>query len=178
MRSLRRSRKRWKVNQFCFGVITYEFCNDKVCGGEDYYMCKRADRSIIDLMIIDIGTPVSLMRRGWIDGYLKEMKVDKSKVYRQSCVRWFWIGKMLYLREVEKTFPIVMNTLESDYIKREVTTKILVWWGDLLVWNCNTEELEDIDMFHQWNFDNKKKHMDLMGSSGSHRLVRLELVGT
>ena len=100
-------------------------------------------------MIIDIGTPVSLMR-GWIDGYLKEMKVDKSKVYRQSCVRWFWIGKMLYLREVEMTFPMVMNTLESDYIKREVTTKILVWWGDLLVWNGNTEELEDIDMFHQW----------------------------
>ena len=50
---------------------------------------KLVDRSVIDLMIIDIGTPVSLMRRGWIDGYLKEMKVDKSKVYRQSCVRWF-----------------------------------------------------------------------------------------
>ena len=33
---------------------------------------------------------------------------------------------MLYLREVEMTFPMVMNTLESDYIKREVTTKILV----------------------------------------------------
>ena len=43
-------------------------------------MCKRADRSIIDLMIIDIGTPVSLMRRGWIDGYLKETKDDESKV--------------------------------------------------------------------------------------------------
>ena len=28
------------------------------------------------------------------------------------------------------------------------------------------------------NFDNKKKNMDLMGSSSSHRLGRLELVGT
>ena len=44
-------------------------------------MRKHADRSIIHLMIIDIGTPVSLMRRGWIDGYLKEIKVDKSKFY-------------------------------------------------------------------------------------------------
>ena len=52
-------------------------------------MCKCADRSIIDIIIIDIGTPVSLMRRGWIDGYLKKMKVDKGKFYRQSCVRWF-----------------------------------------------------------------------------------------
>ena len=41
---------------------------------------KLADRSVIDLMIIDIGTPVSLVRRGWIDRYLKETKVYKSKV--------------------------------------------------------------------------------------------------
>ena len=76
------------------------------------------------------------------------------------------------------TFLIMMNTSESDFINREITAKILVLWGDLLVWNDNTQELEDIDMFHQWNFDNKKKYMDLMGSSGSHKLVRLEMVGT
>ena len=64
---------------------------------------------------------------------------------------------MLFLSEVEMTFLIVMNTLESDFINREMTAKILVLWGDLLVWNDNTQELEDIDMFHQWNFDNKKK---------------------
>ena len=41
---------------------------------------KLEDGSVIDLMIIDIGTPVSLVRRGWIDRYLKETKVYKSKV--------------------------------------------------------------------------------------------------
>ena len=41
---------------------------------------KLVDRSVIDLMIIDIGTPVSLVRRGWIDRYLNETKVYKSKV--------------------------------------------------------------------------------------------------
>ena len=41
---------------------------------------KLVDRSVIDLIIIDIGTPVSLVRRGWIDRYLKETKVYKSKV--------------------------------------------------------------------------------------------------
>ena len=64
---------------------------------------------------------------------------------------------MLFLSEVEMTFFIVMNTSESDFINREMTLKILVLWSDLLVWNDNTQELEDIDMFHQWNFDNKKK---------------------
>ena len=43
-------------------------------------LLQLADGSVIDLMIIDIGTSVSLVRRGWIDGYFKETKVDKSKV--------------------------------------------------------------------------------------------------
>ena len=41
---------------------------------------KLEDGSVIDLTINDIGTPVSFFRRGWIDGFLKETKVDESKV--------------------------------------------------------------------------------------------------
>ena len=41
---------------------------------------KLVDGCVIDLIIINIDTPVSLVRREWIDGYFKETKVDKSKV--------------------------------------------------------------------------------------------------
>ena len=40
---------------------------------------KLEDGSVIDLTIIDIGTPVSFFRRGWIDGYLKEKKLMKAR---------------------------------------------------------------------------------------------------
>ena len=87
---------------------------------------KLVDGSVIDLMIIDSGTPVSLVSRGWIDRYLKEAKVDNRKVKRQSCSRSFRLGKMLYLSEVEMTFPMVMKTLENDFNKGEVTANMIV----------------------------------------------------
>ena len=40
---------------------------------------KLVDRSVIDLMIIDISTPVSLVRRRWIDRYLKEKRSLKAR---------------------------------------------------------------------------------------------------
>ena len=84
------------------------------------------DGSVIDLMIIDSGTPVSLVSRGYIDRYLKGARVDNSKVKRLSCTRWFTLRKMLYLSVLEIKFSMVTNTSESDFIKREVMANMIV----------------------------------------------------
>ena len=36
------------------------------------------------LMLIDSGAPKSVVSREWIDGYLKDMKVDESEIKKEG----------------------------------------------------------------------------------------------
>ena len=73
------------------------------------------------MMLIDSGAPKSVVSKEWIEGYLKDMKVDESEIEKKSCCRRFIMGDTAYLSEVEIRFPLVLKTDNGDYIKREVT---------------------------------------------------------
>ena len=71
------------------------------------------------MMLIDSGAPKSVVSREWIDGYLKDMKVDESEIERKSCCRRFRMGETTYISEVEIRFPIVLKTDEGEYKRKE-----------------------------------------------------------
>ena len=77
------------------------------------------------IMLIDSGAPKSVVSREWIEGYLKDMKVDENEIEKKSCCRRFRMGETTYLSEVEIRFPIVLKTDNGDYMKREVTAYII-----------------------------------------------------
>ena len=77
------------------------------------------------MMLIDSGAPKSVVSREWIDGYIKDMKVDESEIERKSCCRRFRMGETTYISEVEIRFPIVLKTDEGEYMKRKVTGLIM-----------------------------------------------------
>ena len=37
------------------------------------------------MILVDCGAPKSVVSTGWIEGYFKDMKVDKSEIERKSC---------------------------------------------------------------------------------------------
>ncbi len=61
------------------------------------------------MMIVDCGAAKSVVSREWIEGYLKDMKVDESKIRRKSCCRRFRMGETTYLSEIEITFQIALK---------------------------------------------------------------------
>ena len=77
------------------------------------------------MILIDSGAPKSVVSKEWIEGYLKDMKVDESEIEKKSCCRRFRMGETTYLSEVEIRFPIVLKTDNGDYMKREVTAYII-----------------------------------------------------
>ena len=77
------------------------------------------------MMLVDCGAPKSVVSTGWIEGYLKDMKVDESDIERKSCCRRFRMGDTMYLSEIEIRFPIVLKTDDGEYIKRKVTAYII-----------------------------------------------------
>ena len=62
------------------------------------------------MMLIDSGAPKSIVSREWIDGYLKDMKVNESEIERKSCCRRFRMGETTYIGDLEIRFPIVLKT--------------------------------------------------------------------
>ena len=53
------------------------------------------------MMLIDCGAPKSFVSRNWIEGYLKEMKVDENEIERKSCCKRFRMGETTYVSEVK-----------------------------------------------------------------------------
>ena len=62
------------------------------------------------MMLLDSGAPKSVVSREWKEGYLKDMKEDKSEIEKKSCCRRFRMGEMTYICEIEIRFPIVLKT--------------------------------------------------------------------
>ena len=62
------------------------------------------------MMSIDCGAPKSVVSKEWIEGYLKDMKVDENEIERKSCCRRFRKGETTYLSEIDIRFPIVLRT--------------------------------------------------------------------
>ena len=77
------------------------------------------------MMLVDCGAPKSVVSREWIEGYLKDMKVDESEIKRKSCCRRFRMGETTYLSEIEITFPIVLKTEDGEYMRRIVIAYII-----------------------------------------------------
>ena len=77
------------------------------------------------MMLVDCGAPKSVVSREWIEGYLKDMKVDESEIKRRSCYRRFRMGETTYLSEVEITYPIVLKTDDGEYMRRIVIVYII-----------------------------------------------------
>ena len=77
------------------------------------------------MMLVDCGAPKSVVSREWIEGYLKDMKVDESEIERKSCCRRFRMGETTYLSEIEIIFPVVLKTEDGDYIRRKVIVYII-----------------------------------------------------
>ena len=77
------------------------------------------------MMLVDCGAPKSVVDREWIEGYLKDMKVDESEIKRRSCYRRFRMGETTYLSEVQITYPIVLKTEDGEYMKRRVIGYII-----------------------------------------------------
>ena len=69
------------------------------------------------MMLIDSGAPKSVVSREWIDGYIKDMKVDESEIERKSSCRRFRMGETTYISEVEIRFTIVLKTDGGEYMK-------------------------------------------------------------
>ena len=47
----------------------------------------------------------------------KENKVDEKEMKCRNCVRYFQLGKTLYISTSEVTFPIVIKVEDDDYIR-------------------------------------------------------------
>ncbi len=77
------------------------------------------------MMLGDCGAPKSVVSREWIEGYLKDMKVDESEIKRRSCYRRFRMGETTYLSEVEITFLVVLKTEDGEYMRRIVIAYII-----------------------------------------------------
>ena len=52
------------------------------------------------MMLVDCRAPKSVVSREWIEGYLKDMKVDESEIKRKSCFRRFRMRETTYLSEI------------------------------------------------------------------------------
>ena len=64
------------------------------------------------MMLVDCGVPKLVVSTEWIEGYLKDMKVDESEIKRRSCCRRFRMGETTYLSNI--TFLIVLKTEDGD----------------------------------------------------------------
>ena len=140
------------------------------------YMNARAPR----MMLIDSGAPKSVVSKEWIEGYLKDMKVDESEIEKKSCCRRFRMGETTYLSEVEIRFPIVLKTDNGDYMKREVTAYIIdADRGNFLLGRETIKEGK-LRIDHEEDkleLKEKGKKVELIESKGGHSVVNLELVG-
>ena len=131
------------------------------------------------MMLIDSGALKSVVSREWIEGYLKDMKVDEDEIEKKGCCR-FRMGVITYLNEVEIRFPIVLKTDNGDYMKREVTAYIidadrvnfLLGRETIKEWKLRIDHEED-----KLEFKEKGKKVELIESKGGHLIAQLELVG-
>ena len=70
------------------------------------------------MMLIDSWAPKSVVSKERIEAYLKDTKVSEDEIHKKSCYRWFKMGEMTYLSDVDIRFPIVLKNNTEDYIKR------------------------------------------------------------
>ena len=77
------------------------------------------------MILIDSGTPKSIVSSRWLNGYLRDAKVSDEDVKRTSCARHFKLGKRVYVSGVEVEFPMVLKMDENDFVKRRITANVI-----------------------------------------------------
>ena len=132
------------------------------------------------MMLVDCGAPKSVVSREWIEGYLKDMKVDESEIKRKSCCRRFRMGETTYLSEIEITFPIVLKTEDGEYMRRIVIAYIID--AERVNFLLGKESIKELDIMvdvpgDRIVFKKMEKKVETQESAGGHILVNLELVG-
>ena len=132
------------------------------------------------MRLLDCGAPKSVVAREWIEGYLKDMKVDESEIKRRSCYRRFRMGETTYLSEVEITFPIVLKTEDGEYMRRIVIAYIRN--AERVNFLLGKESIKELYIMvdvpgDRIVFKKKEKKVETQESAGGHILVNLELVG-
>ena len=138
------------------------------------YLNDRAAR----MMLGDCGATKSVVvSTEWIEGYLKDMKVDESEIERKSCCRRFRMGETTYLSEIEIKFPIVLKTDDGEYMRRKVTAYIIE--AERVNFLLGKESIMDLDIMldcpgHRIVFKERGKKVETLESSGGHMLVNLE----
>ena len=78
-----------------------------------------------DMMVIDLGAPVSLVSSNWLENYMRNMRIDDGEVERSRDNRRFRLGKTLYMSEEKIKFPVLMRTDGNDFIKEDVTENVI-----------------------------------------------------
>ena len=76
------------------------------------------------MILVDSGAPLSIVNSSWLEGYLKDAKVDDKYVKRWSCARRFRLRKTVYLSKIEVTFPVVLKTDAYDFVKRKIVANL------------------------------------------------------
>ncbi len=130
-------------------------------------------------MLVDCGAPKSVVDREWIEGYLKDMKVDESEIKRRSFYRRFRMGETTYLSEVEITFPIVLKTEDGEYMRRIVIAYIIN--AERVNFLLGKKSFKDLDIMVDVPGDRivskkKEKKVETQESAGGQILVNFELV--
>ena len=132
------------------------------------------------MMLGDCGAPKSVVSREWIEGYLKDMKVDESEIEKKSCCRRFRMGETTYISEIEIRFPIVLKTDVGEYMRRQVTAYIID--AERVNFLLGRESIKELDMMldlprDRMIFEGKGKKVKTAESKEGHSVVNLELVG-
>ena len=132
------------------------------------------------MILIDSGAPKSVVSREWIEGYLKDMKVDEQEVKRKGCYRRFRMGETTYVSEIEMEYPVILKTDKGDFVKRELLAYVIDADGVNFLLGKETLKNWKVNMDYEENkleFKEKRKSVELIESKGGHLLAQLELVG-
>ena len=165
-----------EINEVLKGkVINGHFVEEEVIV-DVKYMNAGAPR----IMLIDSGAPKSVVSKEWIEGYLKDMKVDESEIEKKSCCRRFRMGETTYISEIEIRFPIVLKTDVGEYMRRQVTAYIID--AERVNFLLGRESIKELDMMldlprDRIIFEGKGKKVETAESKGGHSVVNIELVG-
>ena len=141
---------------------------------------KVINDGVARMMLVDCRTPKSVVIREWIEGYLKDIKVDESEIENKSCCRRFKMGETIDLREIEIRFPILLKTDEGEYMRRQVTVYIID--AERVNFLLGRETIKELDMMidvpdDKIVFKEKGMKVGTVESKGGHSVVNLELVG-
>ena len=79
------------------------------------------------VMILDLGAPVSLAGKDWMDRYLKEHELEIRDMKVSECYQVFWFGpSKQYVSKVMMELPVIVRRMDG----KEDVLKIFTYLVD------------------------------------------------